>query len=463
MRRIALCLFITLLILAPAQPAFAQDDQPAGPVYIIQSGDTFYSIAVDFGVTVDEIVQANPDLDPNFLTIGMEVVIPGLEGVRGRLTTQTVPLGETLRTLSIRNRITESQIIRLNRLTSPAQVYAGSSLIIPQQDDVEQPQNRYLIGQNQSLFEIAAANNANPWLLAEINHMEHTWDILPGEAVFDQAVETESQLSLISPVIHELVVDPLPLEQGEATSIKITTTQPVELSGSLAGRPLRFFPTGENSYVALQGIHAMSEPGLVPITIQGALDDGSTFSFEQMIVLEALGYIQEKIDGVDPATMDPANTKPEEDQILAVVSGASPEKLWDGPFVSPGYDPNWITSTFGNRRSYNGGPFNYFHTGVDYGGGTRLPIKAPAPGIVVFAGPLTVRGNATILDHGWGIYSGFWHQSEIHVKVGDRVNTGDVIGLIGGTGRITRPHLHWRGWVNGVQVQPLTWLEREFP
>jgi murein DD-endopeptidase MepM/ murein hydrolase activator NlpD len=99
---------------------------------------------------------------------------------------------------------------------------------------------------------------------------------------------------------------------------------------------------------------------------------------------------------------------------------------------------------------------------VDYGVCANLNIYAPAPGVVVFAGPLTVRGNATIIDHGWGVYSGFYHQSEIKVKVGDKVEAGQLIGLIGGTGRVTGPHLHWDVFVNGIQVQPLDWLEKAF-
>jgi murein DD-endopeptidase MepM/ murein hydrolase activator NlpD len=103
------------------------------------------------------------------------------------------------------------------------------------------------------------------------------------------------------------------------------------------------------------------------------------------------------------------------------------------------------------------------HTGIDFCGGEGLPIFAPAAGRVVFAAPLTVRGNATIIDHGWGVYSGFWHQSEIQVNVGDVVEQGQVIGLVGGTGRSTGPHQHWEVWVNGVQVDPLNWLNQAYP
>jgi murein DD-endopeptidase MepM/ murein hydrolase activator NlpD len=83
--------------------------------------------------------------------------------------------------------------------------------------------------------------------------------------------------------------------------------------------------------------------------------------------------------------------------------------------------------------------------------------------VVVFSEKLTVRGNASIIDHGQGIYSGFWHQEEIYVSVGDLVTAGQLIGKIGSTGRVTGPHLHWELWVNGVQVDPLDWLDVPIP
>ncbi len=462
LKRTALALLL-LVFLLPNQLAFAQDDQPNGPIYVIEPGDTYYSIAIKFGVTIDDLANANPDVNPSFLSVGQGVVIPGLEGVRGKLMTETIPLGETLRTLAIRNQVTEEQVVQLNRITSPAEVFAGASLIIPQVENATPPESSYLLGQNESLFQLAARENLNPWLLTERNQQRSAWNLLPGEALFDAPAEGAEAVSLISPAVKSLTVNPLPIEQGMTSVVEVVTTQPVTLTGTLAGRELHFFPNGENTYVALQGVHVMAEPGIYPITVKGTLADGTHFNFEQMVVLQALGYVQEKIDGVDPVTMDPANTKPEEDQVKAVVSNASPEKMWNGPWVSPGYDPTWITSTFGNRRSYNGGPFSYYHTGLDYGGGTGLPIKSPASGIVVFAGPLTVRGNATIIDHGWGVYSGFWHQSEIQVQVGDRVEPGQVIGLIGATGRVTGAHLHWEIWVNGVHVDPYPWMEETYP
>jgi murein DD-endopeptidase MepM/ murein hydrolase activator NlpD len=462
MRQFILSLFIILTLIFSASPVRAQDNPPDRPVYVVQQGDSLFSIAIQFGVTVEDLIRANTLANPDLLSPGMELVIPGLEGMRGRLVTETITLGQTLRTLSIHHQIAPEQILRLNRITSPMEVFAGASLVIPQVDDAVLLAGQAVLEPGMSLLQMAVIGNTNPWLLAEENLTNRTWEILPGEAVFS-AAGSDLSFNLISPLINELTISPLPLVQGYTSSVIISADQPIELSGSLAGNTLNFFANGEGQQTALQGIHAMSDPGIYSFVLQGRLPDGKSFSFEQMVVLQAAGYSREAINGVDPLTIDPSVTEPENKQIEALVRNATPEKMWNGAFASPGYDPEWITSWYGTRRAYNGGPYAYFHTGIDYGGGPGLPIKAPAPGVVVFADLLTVRGNATVIDHGWGVYSGFWHQSEILVQVGEQITTGQVIGLVGGTGRITGPHLHWEIWVNGVQVNPLLWLSQPYP
>ena len=159
--------------------------------------------------------------------------------------------------------------------------------------------------------------------------------------------------------------------------------------------------------------------------------------------------------------------EPENQKILAVVTPINPQRYWQEPFRIPvDENQNGITAWFGDRRSYNDGAYSSFHSGVDYGiysAEKPFDIYAPAPGVVVFSEKLTVRGNATIIDHGQGIYSGFWHQEEVYVSVGDLVTAGQLIGKIGSTGRVTGPHLHWELWVNGVQVDPLDWLDVPIP
>jgi murein DD-endopeptidase MepM/ murein hydrolase activator NlpD len=259
--------------------------------------------------------------------------------------------------------------------------------------------------------------------------------------------------------------------QGKAAVIRLATLAEMTLSGSLMEHDLHFLRDGEEGYVALQGIYALAEPGLYPLTIQGDLPGGATFSYSQMVPVFTVNYPYDTPLTVDPATVDPAVTKPEDEQWAALTAPVTPQRLWDGVFKLPSPLPvdycletgECWSSRFGNRRSYNGSPYNRFHTGLDVVGGVGTEIYAPASGEVVFAGPLTVRGNATVIDHGWGVYTAYMHQSEIFVEVGEIVEPGQLIGLVGGTGRVQGPHLHWEVWAGGVQVDPLDWLERAYP
>jgi murein DD-endopeptidase MepM/ murein hydrolase activator NlpD len=233
----------------------------------------------------------------------------------------------------------------------------------------------------------------------------------------------------------------------------------------LDGRELNFFQDSSGKFTALHGIHAMIAPGLYPLALHGLFADGTPFNFTQSILIQDGEYVFDPVLMVDPATIDPQVTKPEDAQWTALAAPATPDKLWNGAFSAPVdaiYADCW-PSQYGSRRSYNESAYTYFHSGLDFCGGVGDPIYAPAAGVVVFAGPLSVRGNATMIDHGWGVYSGYMHQSEILVNEGNVVEAGQLIGRVGATGRVTGPHLHWEVFVGGVQVDPLDWLQTGFP
>ncbi len=455
------CFLVFLVIFAVGvSPAAAQSTDP--PAYQVQPGDTLSAIAARFGVSTDELVQSNQLSDPNNLTVGEYLVIPGLEAVNGMLTTQPLAFGETLTNLARRHQIPGELIVRLNRITSPGELYAGTSLIIPQQDPGISLEGRAGLAQGESLLELAVMNGSDPWSLRAWNSLAGTWEAFPGDTFFFPLKEGMQPAGL-SPAVASIQVNPLPLVQGHTGEIEVSTLQPVTLSGSALDHDLQFFQKNASTQVALFGVHALVKPGPYPFRVSAVLPDGTQYDYEQLVLVDSGNYPQDPRLIVDPATVDPKVTQPEMEEIAGITRPVTAEQYWSGAFLSPGYDPNWVTSYFGNRRTYNEDPTVTFHTGIDYGGGVGLPIHSPAAGVVVFAGPLTVRGNATIIDHGWGVYSGFWHQSEIQVKVGERVESGQQIGLVGGTGRATGAHLHWEVWVNGVQVDPLDWLERVFP
>ena len=137
-----------------------------------------------------------------------------------------------------------------------------------------------------------------------------------------------------------------------------------------------------------------------------------------------------------------------------------PLQLWQGLFVWPHVGN--ITSPFGGSRDYNDG-HNSPHGGVDISGEAGAPVIAAASGRVALAAALRVRGNAVILDHGLGVYSGYYHLSEILVQEGQQVAQGEIIGRLGNTGLSTGAHLHWEMSVGGVLVNPLEWTTRQIP
>ncbi|MEP6391727.1 MAG: M23 family metallopeptidase [Halioglobus sp.] len=131
-----------------------------------------------------------------------------------------------------------------------------------------------------------------------------------------------------------------------------------------------------------------------------------------------------------------------EDLLTEAVAGFS----W--PAIGP------ISGVYGSQRVYNGNPGNP-HYGVDVAVPTGTPVVAPAPGVVTLAEPdLFYSGGTVILDHGYKLSSSFLHMSEVSVQVGQVLETGDVLGAVGATGRATGPHLDWRMSWRSERIDP---------
>jgi murein DD-endopeptidase MepM/ murein hydrolase activator NlpD len=462
-------LFLILAVLSPNAPVAAQES--GGPIYIVQEGDTLWSIALRFGVSLDELARVNGLTDPSQLAIGAQLIIPGLPGIQGKLGTRAVAYGETLRSLSRRFQVSPGDLARLNRLVSPMELYAGSNLIVLEDRAAAGGARRGALRPGQSLLELAVLSGSDPWALAATNSLSDTWGILPGD-IIRLPGDAPDGPGALPEAIASVELAPQPLVQGQTAVMKISLQGQVNLSGQLIDRNVHFFELQPGQWVALQGIHAMLEPGFYPLTLNGALPDGAPFRFTQLIFIQDGQYLFDKPLTVPAETIDPAVTEPENQQWAALMAPVTAEKLWqDGfTFPSPLFAQDYCvesgecwTSVFGSRRSYNGSEYTYFHTGLDFAGGAGTEILAPAAGMVVFADFLTVRGNATVIDHGWGVYTAYMHQSELRVKPGDRVEPGQVIGLVGGTGRVEGPHLHFEVVVGGVQVDPIDWLSRAYP
>ena len=450
-------LALLVFLAGGAQTGAAQETEPEGPVYIVAEGDTLSSIALQFGVTVDDLVAFNGLSDANSLFIGDRLVIPGLAGITGILETADVAAGESLRGLSRRYRIPMDLFVRLNRLVSPAELYVGAPLVLTRSQGLTEPR-RVLAPAGASTLEIAVRTGANPWAISEWNGYLGQAEVHPGDVLYLDGPASSSTGGLHTPPESFRINR---LFQGEAAVIAVPGTAAGSVQGRLGPYTLAFVD-GETGSLSLQGIHALLDPQLLPLQLTISFPDGATYGYTQYVRMYGRDYIFETIS-VPPELVDTATNEAEFATLLPLLETVSPEKHWDGVFSAPSPFEDCINSSYGNRRSYNGSAFIYYHSGVDFCGGTGVEIYAPADGVVVYTGFLDVRGNFTLIDHGWGILTAYLHQSEILVETGDRVTTGQVIGLVGTTGRSTGPHLHWEVWVHAVAVNPLDWLVEAYP
>lgn len=183
---------------------------------------------------------------------------------------------------------------------------------------------------------------------------------------------------------------------------------------------------------------------------------------ESRIVVTPRDWPIENVSGVPPKTVDPPaaiarRIEREQAEVTRARTRDDDRADFTQAFVWP--VQGRISGRFGNQRVYNGTPKSP-HSGMDIAVAAGTPVKAPAAGVITFANPdLYLTGGTVLLDHGHGVSSNFLHLSRLDVKVGDRVEQGQVIGTVGATGRATGPHLHWgMNWF-GVRVDPLLMLE----
>ncbi|WP_282298482.1 peptidoglycan DD-metalloendopeptidase family protein [Stenotrophomonas sp. PS02289] len=247
------------------------------------------------------------------------------------------------------------------------------------------------------------------------------------------------------------VVFPASASQGAMVIGKVPPGSTV----TYAGRTLRV--SGYGSVVFGIG---RDEKGPLQVAVQRP--DGSTETAR--IAVTPRDWPVERVNGVPPKTVNPPpaiaeRIKREQAEVTAARSRDDNRADFAQAFIWP--VQGRISGRFGNARVYNGQPGSG-HSGMDIAVPTGTPVKAPAAGVVTFAGAdLYLTGGTLLLDHGFGISSNFLHLSRIDVKVGDRVEQGQVIAAVGATGRATGPHLHWgMNWFD-TRIDPLLVLERK--
>ncbi len=203
----------------------------------------------------------------------------------------------------------------------------------------------------------------------------------------------------------------------------------------------------DGRWQAAIGVPLDSSVGRATIT----LADGASLSFDVNEHAYREQRLQVKSSYVSLSEEALARVGRERKIIDAALSNWREAPLSDVRLAAPVDGPR--SSSFGLRRFFNDQP-RAPHKGMDIAASTGTPIKAPRDGIVTATGDYYFNGNTVILDHGQGYVTMYCHLSEIGVVEGQAVTTGDVLGAVGATGRVTGPHLHFGTYLNGTAVDP---------
>jgi len=387
-------------------PSLAAPPLEGERVHVVQAGDTLTHIALRYGVSVVDLVTANGLANPNLIFAGQRLVIPSGEPTQAEPRVHVVRPGETLFRIAQQCQVSIADLIAANGLTNPDRILVGQRLIIP-----------------------------------------------------GRAQEAE----LPAPFV-EVHLNPSPALQGQTVVIHVRTEGPARVKGTLLRQAFELITDSPESGEGwtLVGIPALTEPGQYGLWLAAeGYEPGVRIWLTVLSGDFRTDYIQ--LSAETSRLLDPALIQEEWAKLNRHWSYLRPSKLWQGPFRLPVASGTVVSSPFGTRRSYNGRPARSYHEGIDFAAPEGTPVYAPAAGWVVLAEELTVRGKGVLIDHGWGVVSGYFHLSRIEVMASQEVEPGDLIARVGSSGLSTGNHLHWEIRVRSVPVDPRPWTQQAVP
>jgi murein DD-endopeptidase MepM/ murein hydrolase activator NlpD len=224
------------------------------------------------------------------------------------------------------------------------------------------------------------------------------------------------------------------------------------------------YDAANKTWYGIAGVSLETRSGGYPLELKGTTSRGTEISFVRKFAIRPAKYPSVAV------TVAKRFTEPSPEQLERirqdktvkqdVFRQTNPKREWLGKFRPP-VDAH-ISDVFGTRRTFNG-KVQSMHQGLDYAVPQGTPISAANAGTVLLASPLYFEGNCVVIDHGQGLLTLYLHMSEIKVKAGERVESGQEIGLSGGTGRATGPHLHMAVRWEGIYLNPATLLTLNLP
>jgi murein DD-endopeptidase MepM/ murein hydrolase activator NlpD len=257
-----------------------------------------------------------------------------------------------------------------------------------------------------------------------------------------------------------VTLTPALVENGSPVLIHVDEPGTAKLEGDWMGHALEFFPGSDrHGWFALAGVDVEGAVGPSKLRIEVKLAGGDVQDLSRTVEIHAAHYRTGSLT-VAPKFVVPGPEELKrieaEAQLKTTIFGASVHApLWGGSFRAPVTAA--ATDSFGTRRMFNG-KLASIHKGMDFRAHPGTPVRASNSGMVVLARPLYYEGNCVVIDHGLGLFTLSMHLSRIDVREGERVATGERLGLSGATGRVTGPHLHWAVRWQGAYLDPAKML-----
>ena len=255
-------------------------------------------------------------------------------------------------------------------------------------------------------------------------------------------------------------------KQGQVLLIRVRTEDGAgDVTGRFLGRSIPFFPDSDgrsDEAVGLLGIDMQDKPGTHELTVEVRERDVTRRLSYSVLVLKESYPVQHLTLPSEQVDLDEESllrVKAEQERVKALLQGVLRERLWDGPFVEPVQGE--VSGAFGRTRVINGQARSP-HNGEDITAPMGTPVVAMNDGIARLTVDHFFSGKGVFVDHGLGLYSMYFHLSEVLVKDGETVRQGQVIGKVGATGRATGPHLHLGVRINGARVNPFSLVNLPF-
>ena len=275
-----------------------------------------------------------------------------------------------------------------------------------------------------------------------------------------------AQLSAAPSAAWTIRYQPIRIVNGSPVVFRVTTPKPVrDLAGNWLGHQIDFsFDPQTKTWFAIAGASVETTPGSYSLELEAETTGGQAISFDKKIPIQRQRYprVMLKVPGRYTAPSPEEQREIEQDKKTKeeAFKTLSAEREWRGSFAPPVKAE--ISDVFGVQRVFNGA-VQSTHQGLDFRVGAGTPIAAVNRGKVLLARPLFFEGNCVVVDHGQGLLTLYLHMSKFSVKEGDEVEKGQQLGLSGGTGRATGPHLHLAVRWQGVYLNPQVLLALRLP